>query len=256
MEQIKSSDTPPDKAKLNDALMLASTTGDVQTLNQLLQMGADPNAENLLHMTALMSAANNIHPECVDALLKAGANPNVQDAMGATALMLATRNRLNYQSVRSLIKGGADINAQNKIGITALILAAENECIQCMYDLIKAGADVNVAESTNDLTPLLHAENGSGDPVGIKIQIDAGADVNAKTRNEDITPLHKAMYEFTTDVALLLLNSGANPNVTSKNGETPYSILIEKHFIGSDGKSINTLYRALISAKARCLFIF
>ena len=253
MDQIKSADIPADKEILNTSLMLAATIGDLQALNQLLKMGADPNAENILHMTALMSAANNIHPECVDALLKAGANPNVQDTMGATALMLASRNRLNYQSVRLLIKGGADVNIRTEIGASALIIAAENGCTQCMYDLIKAGADVNATESTDDLTPLLIAGYGF-DPVSIKLLIDAGADLNVKTKEEGFTPLHYAILRG-SEGALFLLEAGANPNVTTNHGITPYSILKNNDCINHCEED-KEIFKALIAAKARRLFFF
>lgn len=263
MLQIKSDDTPPDKEKLNLALMLAATAGDLKTLNQLIQMGADPNAENMLHMTALMSAANSIHPECVDALLKAGANPNVKDTMGSTALLLASNNRFNYQSVRMLIKGGADVNYQTPLGTTALYIASLSGCTQCMYDLIKAGADVNVAEPVNDITPLLIVSRGlfSEAVVAVELLIDAGADVNVKTKEEEITPLHVGIDNPGGYIALLLLKAGANPNVTSKDGKTPYSIMMSNgstyYRKDEDETFIETdLYKAMMAAKARRLFIF
>jgi hypothetical protein len=57
-----------------------------QNVQELLQHGANPNAQNTSGQTALMWAMRNGHDAIADLLLDQGANPDVRDKQGRSAL--------------------------------------------------------------------------------------------------------------------------------------------------------------------------
>ena len=78
-----------------------------------MQAGANPNAENHEHVTALNAACYDKHEECALLLLHAGANADVKDAWGDTPKTIAQKNKManvlavmqGHTSVHSLLKG-------------------------------------------------------------------------------------------------------------------------------------------------------
>lgn len=89
----------------------------LETVQLLLEKGAQVNAQDEKGKTALMRAAFAGDTEAVRLLLEKGAQVNVQDSAGDTALMHAAGN---VPSVELLLKHGADRNIKNAKGWTAL----------------------------------------------------------------------------------------------------------------------------------------
>ena len=69
------------------ALVFAALGGDAETVQALLDAGADVNAKNSDGWTALMQAASGGDAETVQALLDARADVNAKDNDGVTALI-------------------------------------------------------------------------------------------------------------------------------------------------------------------------
>ena len=82
----------------------ALKTGNLATVNQLLDSGVDPNALLRDELTALMIAALNDRPQVVAALLRRGAYPDAQNATGWTALTIAERK--GHEEVARLLRQG------------------------------------------------------------------------------------------------------------------------------------------------------
>ena len=61
------------------ALMMAAMTGQLSSLNFLLDHKANPNAVNLAKMSTLMIAASYGRAEICEALLRAGAGPTIEN---------------------------------------------------------------------------------------------------------------------------------------------------------------------------------
>ena len=140
------------------ALHVAATCGNTQTLKELIQARVDVDARDLHQRTALSMAAANGHEECCLALLLASANPNIRDGHGHTILEAAARggylniarhlvgfdaqidtdlafcastalqaaiesDKLNPELVRFLIQNGADVGRPRSDGMNAIDLA-------------------------------------------------------------------------------------------------------------------------------------
>ena len=59
-------------------------------MKELINSGADVNAQNIQGSSPLMMAANNGHVNCIRVLIASGAGISKQDRYGVTALMSAS----------------------------------------------------------------------------------------------------------------------------------------------------------------------
>jgi ankyrin repeat protein len=215
------------------ALLWAAHWNDLESAELLLKAGADPNAANDFHMTPLSQACLNASPALVRLLLKSGANPNVPIATGETPLMTCSRTGA-AEAVRLLIEYGAAVDAREPTqNQTALMWAIAERHPEVTRALIEAKADVR-ARTKQGFTPI-HFAARVGDLESLKLLLAAGVDINLPTQAEEgaapggrggggaasgYTPLLVATLRAQVDVALYLLDHGADPNIDSA-GFTP-----------------------------------
>ena len=225
------------------ALLWLAHWNDVETADLLLKAGADANTANDFRMTPLSQACTNGSAEFVRLLLKSGANPNTAIATGETPLMTCARTG-NADAVRLLIEYGAAVNAKEPAqSQTALMWAAAERHSNVVSALIAAHADVK-AHSKEGFTPI-HFSARVGDLESVKLFLAAGVDVNIQTQTSQTqagdndepvvtigltrparggaagyTPLLVATLRAHVDLALYLLDHGADPNIEAP-GFTP-----------------------------------
>jgi ankyrin repeat protein len=230
-------------------MMEAATIGDTEVLRLLLKAGADVESANREGQTALMAVARTGNVEAAELLLKAGARvDSVEQWGGQTALHWANAQS-QPEMVKLLVRHGANVNARaivrdwqrrvtaegrpknmNRGGFTPLLYAAREGCIECGKALLKGKADINLPDP-DGLTPLnLALTNMRFDFAAMLIE--AGADVN-KWDFYGRTPLYSAVDLNTLprggrpdlpstdnltgyDIAKMLLERGANPNIQLK----------------------------------------
>ncbi len=224
------------------ALLWLAHWNDVAAADLLLKAGADANTANDFGMTPLSQACTNGSAEFVRLLLKSGANPNTAIATGETPLMTCAKTG-SVDAVRMLIEYGAAVNAAEPTEKqTALMWAAAERHPNVVSALIAAHADLK-AHSKDGFTPI-HFAARVGDLESVKLLLAAGVDVNLQTQpGEDdssdteayvpgppgrgrrappsgYTPLLVATLRAQVDVALYLLDHGADPNIEAA-GLTP-----------------------------------
>src|SRR5215468_6932718 len=103
-------------------LMYAAAFGNLQTLQMLLDAGADVNTRNDLQASALLWAA--CQPDKARLLLERGAEVNIQSKQGRTPLMVAAACAGNAEIVRLMLSKGADAKARDRRGTSVLRVAA------------------------------------------------------------------------------------------------------------------------------------
>lgn len=116
----------------DSALHVAAAAYRLETVRQLVSLGADVGARNRRGAQPLHYAADgtpgtpawnpSAQAETVTALIEAGADPNAVDKSGVTPLHRAVRTRC-ATAVRALLEGGADPKLTNGSGSTPLHLA-------------------------------------------------------------------------------------------------------------------------------------
>ena len=195
------------------ALMSAGVKGNTIAARILINNGADINIQDNDGMTALLWAAKHGNTEIVQLLINNGADINIQDKGGKTTLMFAAQHR-NTEIVQLLIYKGADINAQNKNGNTPLMVAAAYGNTETVNLLLDKGADIHTKDN-NGYTALNIAANTAF--ITRKVLFNS----NFLQNNEDDTPLVMALGNRCFETVQLLVNKGADVNVSDIHGERP-----------------------------------
>lgn len=130
---------------------------DIPLVQTMLAHGADIQAIDAGHCSALHYAAARKHPSSVQLLLEHGANINQQGNNGMTPLMLAVSYN-DVDTTRMLLDHGANVGLMGKWGITALNHAVSSNPNRRIIRLLLAhGADPN--QHTNRvMSPLAVAQ--------------------------------------------------------------------------------------------------
>ena len=222
-------------------LIWAASSDDLETVDLLIRSGASVNAATDYGVTALSLACTNRNTAMVDRLLKAKANPNIARTTGETPLMTCARTG-DVEAVKMLLVHGASVNAKvTERGQSALMWAAAEKHPDVVQVLVDHGADVHARsrviplytpthpitysmnvyfpKTKGGFTPLMFAAQ-SGDVDSARILLAAGANVNEGTQ-EDGSALGLAAENGHMNVALFLLEKGADANITDAYGITP-----------------------------------
>ena len=125
------------------------------------------------------------------------------------------------EAVKSLMKEGADVNAPQGDGMTALHWAAERGDIELANILIYGGANVGAVTRIGQYTPL-HVAARTGSAAVVKALVAAKADVAAKASPSGVTALHLAATGGDIETITALLDSKAEVNAPENEwGQTP-----------------------------------
>jgi len=239
------------------ALTEAAIIGSAPVIEALLKAGADPNTKNPEGETPLMAVARAGKVDAASRLLEAGADVNAKEEWGGQTALMWAAAQSQPEMVKFLSSKGADLNARgvirqwerkviteprpkdmNKGGFTPLLYAAREGCVECARHLVAAGADRDL-EDPERITPLnmallnLHFEFAA-------FMIKAGADVDKwdlfgrsplymaadvsslPTKGNGAMAVIPSVDSVTAlDVAKMLLDAGANPNLQLKR-RPPY----------------------------------
>lgn len=231
-------------ASLDEAMPWAIGHEQKQVLDFMLESNPEQNAINL----GLLAAAGNGAIDIVKTLLDRGADINFIDKdTGESVFMRAVdRHSPDVRMARFLLLNGvADINLKNQTGRTALFNAVESFDTELVDLLLAHGANVNVKDK-DDVTPLYEAIRGgfmskSGDENGqLRFEIsrrllDKGADLTIQKKGLTpwLTPLSLAIYQGFPEIAVLLIERGADPNDPTgsrkydNHGDKNYTVLMQ-----------------------------
>jgi ankyrin repeat protein len=202
-------------------LQIAASLGLKETMNALLEGGADIEARSSDGWTALSSAAWNGQEDVIELLLKHGADIEAKNDAGWTALALACRNE-HLGAVQKLLTKGADIETRNYKRWTPLLSAAWHGHEAVIRLLLDNGADIE-AKNEAGWTPL-HQVTGHGDADLTRLLLENGANIHATSRWR-WTPLMSAVTAKTSDehIVQLLLQAGSDVSARDTRGETAYT---------------------------------
>jgi ankyrin repeat protein len=237
------------------ALHWAVQSDDVELVTMLLRAGASAKAANRYGLQPITLAATNGSAKAIEALLAAGADANATTPEGEPAIMTAARTGA-VDALKALIARGANVNAREKwFGETAVMWAAGENHGDAVRVLVEAGADIN-ARSTVLEAPVLEFPRSGGPnsplPRGgwtalmfaardgaidaARTLADLGADLNATALPQTDVPLKPediasaqaknigtsalvfAIINVHYDLAAMLLDKGADPNVADGAG--------------------------------------
>lgn len=130
------------------ALQAAACTGKFSTVEKLLALRPNIDAQTARGESALSLALDRRDANIVRILIEAGANPDTKDRQGLTPLMHASADG-NLEFARFLLREKADVSVKNNSGVTALTIASTPEIAKL---LIASGARFETDSNGN--TPL------------------------------------------------------------------------------------------------------
>lgn len=196
---------------IEEQLLQAADSGQTDKVRQLVEGGANINAQNAEGRTPAMIATYNNDVETAKVLIEAGADVNLQDGMKNTPFLYAGAE--GYLEILKLtIKAGADPAITNRYGGTALIPASEHGYVEVVEELLTA-TDIDV-DHVNNLgwTALLEAiilNDGNEKQVRtVQLLIEHGADVNLAD-SDGVTPMQHARSRGFKAIEKLLAEAGA-----------------------------------------------
>jgi len=246
------------RADGSTALAWAVYQDNQDAVDLLVRSGANVDAANEYGVSPLSLACANGNSRVVKILLDAGAEPNHSKETGETPLMTCSSAGA-VDAVESLLASGAEVNAtEHEQDQTALMWAAAGKRPDVVQALLAHGADIEarstvipepepyVIDMPENETVLgknypdtirfaavsggftaLHFASQQGDVDSARALLAAGADVNSP-HPEYGSPLIIAIASGYEDLAVLLLNHGADPNIRDAWGIAPLHYAVHK----------------------------
>ena len=197
--------------------------GDIRELTELLESGSpglDIDSLSEEHWTSLHEIITHEcqFTEVAKVLLKFGANVNTQDKHGDSPLHSALLYH-NTDNIALLLEHNADLSLINAGGRMPIHVASEVDALKL---LIGKGADPNVQDLVGN-SPLHYAvADKDKERAKFLVQLES---INVNLANEaGSTPLHLTSGD--SELANLLLEAGANPNLPDMNANTPLHLAV------------------------------
>ncbi|QRM15421.1 ankyrin repeat protein [Mudlarkpox virus] len=215
--------------------------GDLSMAKLLLERGANIEAKDDNGYTVLFNAAKKGKTHLVKFLLEHGAD--IKSSTNNTLMMYAVTSR-KISTVKCIINHDIEL-----LNADSIIPALCNSDTKMLRFLIESGVDINQRNSYRK-TALHYAIEKNNDANLIKILLDNNADINS-TDDRGQTPLHIATntyyisidypcipsknnkclycnsdniyneYETMFNISKILIERGANVNITNKSKTTP-----------------------------------
>jgi len=219
-----------------DLLDKAILRNDPDAIRYAIEAGADVNKPDSHHVPPLHKAFEHQDLKGAVALINADADIDATDSDRCTVLWhMAREGRTDACSL--LLSHGADIHARDEdTGLTAF----ETACWEGKADVVRLlfPYDPDVIRE-NDGYPHIHMACSGGSVETVRFLLEHGSSVN-ETDSEGDTPLHLAVNEYywkpaPADVARLLLEKGADPDIRNRSGYSPLDFLLDSP-IGTEAR--------------------
>lgn len=157
-----------DSTDLNSRLIEAAWADDVDAARDLIEQGADVNAQDETRQSAYLIATSEGYVDLLGLTLDNGADVTSLDGFNGTGLIRAAE-RGHHEVVARLLETDIDVNHVNNLGWTALheaILLGDGSerYVQTVRLLLEHGADPSLPTGEGQ-DPLVLAENRGQDAV-------------------------------------------------------------------------------------------
>ncbi|KAJ7253943.1 ankyrin repeat-containing domain protein [Mycena rebaudengoi] len=207
-------DMNADGGEYGNALQAASCLGHIEVVRLLLESGADVNAEVEEYDSALEIALARGQMDIVNQLLESGAHMNVQGGQYGNALQAASLWG-HIEVARLLFESGAHVNARSGRHGTALYAACYGGPIEIVCLLLESGADINAQSGTYGNA--LQVALARGEIGIVRLLFEGGAHVDVQGGRYD-KMLRYASRRGDTECADLLREMGATDKDDENSG--------------------------------------
>jgi len=218
-------------------LHLAAQAGSVDAITALLDRGADVNARDGTHgRTPLIFATSQNHREAMKLLLARGADPRAASTVidyraraAEDAKARQDRNRIFAATIGRAADNDSNIDAPSpgaqagragQPGAPGAAQQAGGPGRGGGAGGVRPPADIEQIGQQGGFTALHYAAR-EGHAEAAALLLEAGHDLNLPTRGDGTTPMTLAIINGQYDLALALLERGANPNLVNDDGVGP-----------------------------------
>lgn len=175
--------------------------------------GQRPRSLSSFHLAAFRGFT-----QLVKLYVDTGIDINLKNSKRDTALLWASRWG-HSETVKYLLSQQAECDIENDKGSTALYWAVRYEHLDVAKLLLTSGKANPSKERLEGFVAPIVLASALGNAEMVRILIQNGANPNHTVRNGE-TPLHVASTEGHDDVLLVLLNNKANIDCQDENGNT------------------------------------
>ncbi|XP_024910864.1 ankyrin repeat and protein kinase domain-containing protein 1 [Cynoglossus semilaevis] len=206
-------------------------SGDIQSVEHVLSLGADVNCMTARGYTPLIIAVLHRLHDIVSLLMEHGALVTQGDEDEWTPIHFAAQNG-DDRTLRLLLDNGAVADAREKSGWTPLHLACQNgheSAVRLLLTRLSQEA-LGEQEETRGRTAL-HLASSYGHLNIVKLLLSQGADANVSDHSL-CTPLHLSAEEGHFRVVRQLVKSGASTNSADSRGLTALHLSALKSHTG------------------------
>lgn len=154
----------------------------------------------------------------------------VENAEDPILIKLIKDKKYPYTLISYLIlKGRAPLEDKDKSGLTALIIASRHNLFEIVELLLIGGADPNIFEiNTRYRDTALSWSSYLGYSRITELLIQHGSNKNYQTQIYGYTPLMWALKQSKIEDFIILIDSGADPNIKHFNGKTVTQFCINR----------------------------
>lgn len=201
--------------------------GHDDIVNLLLEMNCDINERDFSGRSALYVAALFDNVKIVKRIIEhENIDPSICDHNGRSAMHAACQEG-NFTIIK-LLREKIDSTLCDKDGITPLHVASEGRHTSTLKELLEKDINTYTQGETNEemnkrdnlgRTPLFVAAD-KGSETGVKILIENGANIEISDK-QGRTPLYTACDSNQINVVKLLIKKGANVNKCDNEGRSP-----------------------------------
>ncbi|XP_055708991.1 serine/threonine-protein phosphatase 6 regulatory ankyrin repeat subunit A isoform X3 [Phlebotomus papatasi] len=214
------------------ALHIAAAEGDEALVKYFYGVRASASITDNQDRTPMHLAAEYGHANIIEILadkFRASIYERTKD--GSTLMHIASLNG-HAECATMLFKKGVYLHMPNKNGARSIHTAARYGHVGIINTLLQKGEKVDV--TTNDNYTALHIAVESAKPAVVETLLGYGAEVHVCGGRLRETPLHIAARVKDGDrCALMLLKSGAAPNQTTDDGQTPVHVAAKHGNLGA-----------------------
>ncbi|XP_052080425.1 uncharacterized protein LOC127718446 [Mytilus californianus] len=196
-------------------LYLASKSGDLSTVQELLNQNVEPGNE--YNVSSLYIASYEGHADIVRLLLAKNIDTNIANKENESVLYV-TVSRGHTDIVKQLLEHDCNPNICNIDNESPLHIATRLGHTEIAKLLLIHKGDPNVYNNEHQ-TPLIIASTISRVEIA-SLLLEYNCDVNI-CNNENETPLYIASCRGDIAIAKLLLDHNCDPLISNKNNESP-----------------------------------
>jgi ankyrin repeat protein len=208
-------------------LFEACASGDISSLQLLLDGGVSVETRNDKGTPILVFSATKGHAKVLELLLERGADVHVQSSNGGTALHAAALSGV-LSNAELLLRNGALVDAATLSGASPLVVAISSGHVPMAKFLVQAGADVNWKVMKADGLSVLSVAVQTDLPEMVEFLLERGARVNDKNF-ENTAPIH---FCRSVQVAQMLLRCpGVEKDAVDVAGWTPLRMAVSENLL-------------------------